>query len=942
MSFVCSSGCNQRILAVALPNARVPPTPNRLLRQAGAEPIPGYRLVEPLGSGGFGDVWKCVAPGGLMKAVKLVGGEANAGGSLAAQEFEAIERIKSIRHPFLLSLERVEVVDGVLVLIMELADRNLQNVLLDYQQQGLPGIPRKQLLGFLEEAAEALDVINFQHGLQHLDVKPHNLFVVSNHVKVADFGLVHRLPGLDADPSAIRRGGATPLYASPETLQGSLSRHSDQYSLAIVYQQLLTGTVPYWSANPYQLLLQHIAGIPDLSALPLADQPLMARALAKSPDQRFASCIDFVRALVEASDSASGVRPNLRSIQGEITLPAFREENRPAISLGAQSDQRTVAGLGAAELAHLTLVSPVVPTATTSAADPVHLPQPSGLVLPGYRFVTCVGRTPLGCLWTVEDSDGQERLAHCFLNVSGFTTETLTRLQTLRHPALPAREVFWVPPGSIVLISDSGRQSLRDRFDQCRVDGLPGVPREVLLNCLTAAAHALDELNSVEKLSHLGLTPAHLLLEGDQVLIEDFGLAPLLWLAQGKPAALMNPRYAAPELAEPISSPSADQFSLALIYTEMFTGISPKTKAKPGKSGVHRRPKSSEAGSGPYRRPPASAFRQAGAAVSGKVDLDFLPPDDRPVIARALNDDPACRYSTCTAFVEALRAATPSPVVTEEMLASLPLVTPFACLMGKAPPSETVVPTTHQVAVELIATVVGLVNVCQADDTRYIVHSDGAWEYRLPIRMVAGLMRLKLEGFRHHWNAELASRAADAFVFKIPTNNGKARFWSAPKPAGVELEVRLHPSDAPDLHQREAVVRVGLFGDHGTLTDTILPSTAPRLFQSLRAYLQGGADQRGRERWTFSQRVGVYPIQAHLEIGHVLDGRCQNVSLNGVCVQVPQQPPSEYAYLHFHETPATAPLAVLSRIVRAQAMGEGVYELGVTFAPEALPGNAAP
>jgi serine/threonine protein kinase len=304
----------------------------------------------------------------------------------------------------------------------------------------------------------------FNRLLQHLDVKPHNLFVVSNHVKVADFGLVHRLPELGADPSAMRRGGATPLYASPETLQGSLSRNSDQYSLAIVYQQLLTGTVPYWSANPYQLLLQHVSGKPDLSAVPPMDQPLMARALAKSPERRFASCMDFVRALVEVSDSASGVRPNLRSVQAENVISGLREENRFPVSPGDQSDQRTVPGIVAADLARLTPIDIRSPSAVAvAAADPLHLPQPSGISLPGYRLLTCVGRTPLGCLWTVEDPDGRERLAHCLLNVSEFTTETLTRLQTLRHPALPAREVFWMPPGCLVLISDPGRQTLRDQ-----------------------------------------------------------------------------------------------------------------------------------------------------------------------------------------------------------------------------------------------------------------------------------------------------------------------------------------------------------------------------------------------------------------------------------------------------------------------------------------------
>ena len=78
---------------------------------------------------------------------------------------------------------------------MELAERNLWDRFKECRTQGLPGIPRDELLNYMDEAAEALDLMNNQYQLQHLDIKPQNLFLVYKHVKVADFGLVKDLEG---------------------------------------------------------------------------------------------------------------------------------------------------------------------------------------------------------------------------------------------------------------------------------------------------------------------------------------------------------------------------------------------------------------------------------------------------------------------------------------------------------------------------------------------------------------------------------------------------------------------------------------------------------------------------------------------------------------------------------------------------------------------------
>ncbi|HXD87725.1 MAG TPA: serine/threonine-protein kinase [Urbifossiella sp.] len=257
--------------------------------------MPGYRLVQLLGRGGFGEVWRCEAPGGLQKAVKFVSG----GGEQFRQELGAFEEVKGIRHPYLLMLERVELLNGELVMVMELADCQIYDRFKTCQAKGLQGIPRDELLGYLEEAAEALDMMSSRHGLQHLDVKPENLFLVSDHMKVGDYGLVRRR--IPKKGSAEQAHGFTPRYSSPEVLNGWIDTRSDQYSLALVYFELLTGKFPYLEQSVEQVMSQHLNAAPNLAALPRRDRESVGRALAKDPVERYPTCTAFVRAIRAAS-----------------------------------------------------------------------------------------------------------------------------------------------------------------------------------------------------------------------------------------------------------------------------------------------------------------------------------------------------------------------------------------------------------------------------------------------------------------------------------------------------------------------------------------------------------------------------------------------------------------------------------------------------------------
>jgi Protein kinase domain/Sulfatase-modifying factor enzyme 1 len=282
-------------LTVSAPHSSSPPTlfPVETELSLGE----GYQLLERIGQGQFGEVYRARAPGGVIVAVKRV--FRSISDSSTQAELDALNRLRELRHPFLLQMHNFQAYQDRLIVVMELADGSLSDLFQESVSRGLPGIPPADLLRYFGQAAEAIDYLHDQK-LQHRDIKPQNLLHLKGYAKVADFGVARVQEGV-LDQTVNVRG--TPLYMAPEMWRRNVSTQCDQYSLAVTWYQMRTGRFPVTGQDLIEIAQNHIGQEPDLSGVPESEQQVLRRALAKNPDDRFSTCRSFV---VELSKVISG------------------------------------------------------------------------------------------------------------------------------------------------------------------------------------------------------------------------------------------------------------------------------------------------------------------------------------------------------------------------------------------------------------------------------------------------------------------------------------------------------------------------------------------------------------------------------------------------------------------------------------------------------------
>src|SRR6266550_1009457 len=281
-------------------------TPGRHMRLLEGFALGPYQIVAPIGRGGMATVYKA-HHGALDRdvAIKVLPdffAEEETYRERFQQEARSVARLK---HPNILNVFDYGQENGITYLVLELVEGGTLT-----ERLGNP-MELEDVVRLLRPIASALDHAHSQNIL-HRDVKPSNILIQNDGTPVlADFGLA-RMVGAPQRLTASGTVLGTPEYMSPEQATGEpLSPASDQYSLAVVAYEMLTGRVPFQEETPAAILVSHMSkAMPPTRELEgkLSGhvEEALRQGLAKAPADRYPTVSQFVAALTPAAWTGGG------------------------------------------------------------------------------------------------------------------------------------------------------------------------------------------------------------------------------------------------------------------------------------------------------------------------------------------------------------------------------------------------------------------------------------------------------------------------------------------------------------------------------------------------------------------------------------------------------------------------------------------------------------
>ncbi len=330
-----------------------------------------YRITGKLGAGGMGVVYlaedSVLGRRVALKTIRLLEGtDPSTHQDLAERFLREARIVAQMDHPGIVSIYDFGTEGETAYFVLEyVAGSNLANRL-----EQSPKLDRAVCTRALSEAASALDYAH-KRGVVHRDVKPANLLLTEDgRVKVADFGIAKLSGSTTMTATGMLMG--TVEYMSPEQIRGeNVDGRSDQYSLAVVAYQLVTGKRPFQADSTITLAHMIVyekpapASAGNQGGVTLSVDAVLARGLDKQPSARYATCGEFVRDLEQAWLGVASRVPE------PATSPAFRETATVEYPLPRQSPPAPAVANPAPPHAPPPLPMPPSPAPVPVAATPV-------------------------------------------------------------------------------------------------------------------------------------------------------------------------------------------------------------------------------------------------------------------------------------------------------------------------------------------------------------------------------------------------------------------------------------------------------------------------------------------------------------------------------------------------------------------------------------------
>ena len=339
----------------------------------------GYAILQRLGSGAMGEVYLAEHPRLPRRdALKVLAQQVSDDPTYRERFNREAQNAATLSHPNIVAVYDRGEYEGQLWISMAYIEGTDAGRLL--QERYRKGMPPDEVVQIVAAVADALDYAH-QRQLLHRDVKPANILLAELdsggwRAMLADFGIARRVDD-STSLSQTNMAVGTVAYAAPEQLMGlKLDGRADQYSLAATAFELLTGTHLYLDRNPAVVISQHVSAPPpeiadrkpELSGL----GPVLSKALAKSPGDRYDTCMDFANALARHLDVAiGGVGANDATLDA-VALARLRRGNEPK--------SRTRSLVIASAIATLLIAGAVAAVFLTGRHQNEAVPQPNPAV----------------------------------------------------------------------------------------------------------------------------------------------------------------------------------------------------------------------------------------------------------------------------------------------------------------------------------------------------------------------------------------------------------------------------------------------------------------------------------------------------------------------------------------------------------------------------------